>query len=277
EGSCTALPAAMVPSPECGGYLCDGTHVGCPPTCTSDAGCRQGFNCGVLGSCQAKLETLVDDFNDHIIDSTLWRPDAYPGSSVVETKNREQITVSPWVLAFAGYYSVNAYDPRSSHATIALLNAGTAGTVSTSSQTAKFKLTDVTGNEAIAFQVGSGQLQAMQVAGGTWTPLQTVAYDAGTHRYLQFRFDEAGGGTAYWETSADRTTFSVLTSAPMSPWMQSTFVQFYAGNDDAGDDAGETALFDDLNVMPPAAPVAGADGGADPNGFPCAGAGTCAS
>src|SRR6185369_1643693 len=131
-----------------------------------------------------------------------------------------------------------------SSATIELVNAGVGDDVT------RFALSDVSSTASITFQILQGTLTANQVSDAGIVIRQAASYQAAPHRFLRFRFDETDGGTVHWDTSADCTNFVELASAPTSPWMQSTYVQLYAGSNlyPPGDDAGTIALFDGLNV-----------------------------
>jgi hypothetical protein len=53
-GSCTALAAGSPGNPACAPYVCDGSNIGCPTTCTTDAECIASDYCAA-GVCAPKV------------------------------------------------------------------------------------------------------------------------------------------------------------------------------------------------------------------------------
>lgn len=98
---------------------------------------------------------------------------------------------------------------------------------------------------ALSFDFESGVVAGVQLAAyiktsGTWGPaLGPVAYSPASHRWLQIR---EAGGTVFWETSADGSSWSTLYSTA-TPWPVTVMSVVLA----TGDGAGETVVVDNLN------------------------------
>lgn len=147
----------------------------------------------------AKISTLIDDFQDGVIDTSKWQYD--PG--VVETGGRLQITPSTSFPAFGSVYP-RVYDLTNSHivAHIPVITPnGSTGTLQSE------MAVDASPDDNIRIRKTGSQLVCSKKVGGTTTQLSFTPYSATNHLYWRIRSDSSN---VYWETSATGSgTFTI--------------------------------------------------------------------
>ncbi|HEU0076631.1 MAG TPA: hypothetical protein VFQ76_03215, partial [Longimicrobiaceae bacterium] len=181
----------------------------------------------------AKAHTLVDNFNDNQVDTTLW----VVSGNTRETNGRVEIRPqSNWVNS-PGYASLATYDLTGSQVWIELVESLDAAGADTG-LVAVF--TDI---HYVQLSVRAGQLECLQVVGGSRTVLEHVPYDPVEHRWLRLR---EWAGTTYWETSPDAAAWRTLHGRP-NP-IALTIVQLQFGTRVPSVPSPGVAVFDNFNA-----------------------------
>lgn len=188
----------------------------------------------------AAIQTLVDNFDDNSIDSGLWSTGIAAGSSITETGG--QLVIAPPV-------SATGYSYMDSNATYSLVGSSVtlelAGTISTSTGVEQIFEVMIDDNNYIMFFIANT---------GAGMRLVTAAADDSTYttrddramRWLRIR---EASGIIYWESSPDRSSWTVQRSAPSTFSLASVKVRLSCGCWQAVASPG-TAIFDNLNVSP---------------------------
>ena len=186
----------------------------------------------------ALIETLADNFDDNSIDSGLWSTGIAAGSSITETGG--QLVIAPPV-------SATGYSYMDSNATYSLVGSSVtlelAGTISTSTGVEQFFEVMIDDNNYIMFFIANT---------GAGMRLVTAAADDSTYttrddramRWLRIR---EASGIIYWESSPDRSSWTVQRSAPSTFSLTSVKVRLSAGCWQSVASPG-TAIFDNLNI-----------------------------
>lgn len=166
----------------------------------------------------AKISTLIDDFQDNVIDTSKWTV-----TGGTETGGRAVLTPS---TSFA-YWSADAsYDLTASQITAnipVVTNVGTSGSLQSG-----FAL-ERDPNNYIGMRVFNNELLCTKRVAGTETQLSFTPYSATNHLYWRIR---ESGGNVYWETSATGTgTFFIQHTEGLATLFDLTalFPYFFAG------------------------------------------------
>lgn len=138
----------------------------------------------------AKLATLTDDFDDNIIDPSLWTAD--PG--ITETIGRLIITPS---TATPALRSISFYDATESGIVFHIPTVTPPGSSGTLSCGVALR---PDANNAVAFTKTPTDLICQKQVGGIYTTVATFTYDSPTMQYWRMRETT---GIFYWETSID--------------------------------------------------------------------------
>jgi len=150
----------------------------------------------------AKAHTLVDNFNDNTIDTTLWTVTPTGSDTLREVNGRVEIRPLSNQTGFYTCTSVATYDLTESQAHVELVRTLRAlGSVSTGLAAV------VDANNLVTIYVTNDRVVAERTVAGTATALRSVAYDPAAHRWVRLREQS---GITYWELSADGTTWTVL-------------------------------------------------------------------
>lgn len=164
----------------------------------------------------AKLNTLIDDFSDNIIDTGLWTP----SGAASETGGRIVLTPSGTVASLS---SASTYDLTNSSIVFdipVVTNNGTTGSLQCG-----VVVQDSSGNFVAIYKIGS-ELRSAQKLSGTQSDLSFTPYNATNHRFWRIR---ETSGQIYWETSTNgvgwftQSTNNTSLLAPFDP----TVVQAY--------------------------------------------------
>ncbi|HVE83279.1 MAG TPA: hypothetical protein VND93_10550 [Myxococcales bacterium] len=241
-GRCSTSPLGRVPSPSCGDYACNGTFIGCPTSCASDAGCLSGFSCSTYNQqCQPKVETLADPFTGTVLDAGTWAVYRDAGTGVAQANNRLELTVTPASGGgYCGIYTNRTYDGLGSRIGAQLV---VPGDQSIASYETYFQYLAPDNRNRFGFHLSGGTLHMQEQLGGAYSePVAPVTYNPAVHRFLRLRTD---GGAAIWESSVDGGSYTAIGATASRPWMQSIYVELGAGNW-APEDAGTTAAWDNV-------------------------------
>ncbi|MFB7672928.1 hypothetical protein ACFC26_16120 [Kitasatospora purpeofusca] len=182
---------------------------------------------------------LVDNFDDNTVSPALW-----PGSygTYQEAGGRARVacdtgfnaykSATSWTLTGSSFY-LRVYPPAAAGAATATCTAFITST--TAGDDAGF-LVDTAGN-AMGLYLRSGFADAGAVF---------LTYSATAHAWLRLR---ESGGTLYWDTSPDGTTWTNRRTAATPAWAANTDLALYM---DSHRDAGTSnwAEYDNLNVPP---------------------------
>ena len=187
----------------------------------------------------AKAHTLVDTFNDDVLDTGRW---AVTGTATEVREVNQRVELRPpgnTAAAYVSYHSVALYDLTDSEAMVELVQPlrPAAGAL------AFFSIIKDSSNK-LNIEVAGANLAAWQRCGGTDAYLAQVPYEPGRHRWLRVR--ERAGRT-WWETSADGEEWEVLHSAANPFALTAVKLQIGAGTHTAVPSPG-VAVWDNFNV-----------------------------
>ena len=145
----------------------------------------------------AKIATLTDDFQDGIINASLWNT----VGTVSETGGRAVITPT-------GTYSYlvadATYDVTASQIVARIANTtptGISGTLASF-----FAIEDISGNQA-GFRKQAANLECYKLISGVPTVVYTVAYNSSVHIFWRMR---ESAGIFYWDVSTAGTSWTNL-------------------------------------------------------------------
>ncbi|MBB1253189.1 hypothetical protein H3146_07365 [Streptomyces sp. OF3] len=183
---------------------------------------------------------LVDNFNDGII-SAVWG-NAYGGVSEVGGKARV-----PCTTGFAGYQTANSWTLAESSVYVQLTTppSGAGSTVAYCGVMVNSATPGI--RAGFLLDAASGQLR-MAAETDYWDPTGTeITYSPTTHLWLRIR---ETGGTLYWDTSPDGTTWTNRRNIAAPAWIAADVDQcaldLFAHRDDGTDDYAE---YDNVNTL----------------------------
>jgi hypothetical protein len=186
----------------------------------------------------AKAHTLVDNFNDNTLDTSVWV--AVPNADTARETNGRVEMRPPSNQGAVVMYSTGTttYDLTDSEVFVELVRA-------TTNAATRIGLTVLAGTTGyVSIWVFNGRLEALQWANSTFTILRSIAYDPAAHRWL--RLSEQAGITR-WEVSADGREWTVIYQAP-DP-IALTAVELRFGLSVAAYPAPGVVIFDNFNAQ----------------------------
>lgn len=158
----------------------------------------------------AKVETLVETFNDNVIDTELWNEYETSGGVVEETNQEGHETLAANTNgSWAGYHSKRLYDLTDSSIFMQIVSA-TTGNSWLDLNISNEPIPIVDNFLAIGVNVGTQRLEVVEEIEGEDTVLTDIAYNPSTMKWVRIR---ESGGTIYWEYSADCVNWTTLHSA----------------------------------------------------------------
>jgi hypothetical protein len=186
----------------------------------------------------AKAQTLTDNFNDNVTDTTKWR---VFGQGLAEVNQRIEIR-PPGNAAntYTGYVSAANYDLTNSAVHIEVVQ-----TLRRVPGTEVFLSAGATDDNRVYLGLGGSELVCAQVVGSVYTRLASVPYDSLLHRWWRLRDNE---GTVYWEVSPDGSRWTVLFSKPRPVSLAAAQLKFGTGLSQ-GIPAPGLAILDSFNVL----------------------------
>lgn len=151
----------------------------------------------------AKLETLKDNFDDNHTDTVYWYPFSTLGASIAETGAQVDIIFPASSVngTDADYTSNNRYDFAESYASIRVNQVPSAAT----SADAELRVVKNVSTDWFRWVYEGGTLFAQDTRAGVKTTRFSVAYNSTTHKYWRVR---ESGGTVYWDTSTDGSSWT---------------------------------------------------------------------
>jgi hypothetical protein len=191
------------------------------------------------GSASSPLHSLVDDYNDGLLDSNKW----LAGSGVLEQAGA--LRIPPNTSSNAAYLqlkSKSTYSLVGSYSAVEVLRvpSGSASEVWLDVQQSGDPYTKL----SIVY-TGGVLLFRETIAGRTDNT--SVQYSATEHR--RWRIRESAGVT-FWETSSDGTKWTVRKQKTTAPFVTSVSVAIRAGSYAAVSSPGDTVV-DNFNLAPP--------------------------
>lgn len=187
------------------------------------------------------IATLVDDFDDNTINTTLW---SGRFGTVSETGGRARAACT---TDYAAFVSAASYTLAGS-SVYARVYPPAAGGAATTAYAQMVVLSSTEGTEA-GFQINAvgGQLRCMANV-GYWDDTATVlTYSATTHAWLRLR---EAAGSLLWETSPDGTTWTTRRTLATPAWVTAgtTLRLSMEAHRDSG--TNDFAEFDNVNTPP---------------------------
>ncbi|WP_432041414.1 hypothetical protein [Streptomyces cadmiisoli] len=186
------------------------------------------------------LAELVDDFDDNTIDTGLW-PNSF--GTVSETGGRARI---PCDAGYNAYSSALEYTLANS--SVSLRAYAPAGGGATTEAWAQMLIKSATGGTDLGFELRmtTDELICFSRTGYFDPGEVDIPYSATDHAWLRVR---ESGGTTYWDTSPDGTTWTNRRAESSPAWVGDVDLEFQliAHRSDGVDDYVE---FDNVNIAP---------------------------
>ncbi|MEV8354618.1 hypothetical protein ACFVTT_38690 [Streptomyces niveus] len=159
------------------------------------------------------MAMLCDDFEDGVVNTTLW-----PGSygTVSEVGSRVRISLDPG--STASLQSARAWTLAGSTATIRLVRVPAVN--GSSAAAARFMVNSTTSGTRAGFTYNAvtGSLRLVSEVGFADGAAVTLTYSARDHRWLRLR---EAAGTLYWETSSDGYNWTIRRTLATPAWATS--------------------------------------------------------
>lgn len=183
---------------------------------------------------------LADDFEDGV-PSPDWSVDGASAVTIEENGGRLAITLAPGVqIAYASYTSACRYDLRDREFSVeaaVVPNPAANGAE-------MFIEMSVDAENRMGVVTRDNLTAAFRRVADAYVDVVTVAYDAAAHRFWRLR---ETAGTAFWEVSADRTSWIVLHSEPTPLDLSVAFISMNGGTFEVETNPG-IAAFDDADL-----------------------------
>lgn len=175
---------------------------------TSGAGAMNGTGGGGGGETEvARCATTpsTDDFDDQALDEG-WDDWADPGASVSEGSGVFRLHMQANYATYAGVFTLADF-------TFADCWISVEVPVPPSDADGEFVNFRVgpSNDDVLFFSQNDVALDAVRRDGGVDTPVATMDFDAGSHRYLRLR---ESGGVTYYETRGDAASWSTFAQTP---------------------------------------------------------------
>ncbi|MFF8953892.1 LamG domain-containing protein [Streptomyces sp. NPDC014940] len=169
------------------------------------------------GTAPYPLEQLADDFDDAVVDPTLWTT----SNGALEAGGRMRLPMTPAGVSSA-YTSIRQWRLAGSKFTAKFASAPAAGG-SSSASVSLYLLSQTSGTQfRWRYDALTGQLRALSEVGSTDPSPTILTYNPIDHAWLRIR---ESSGTVYFETSSDGYTWTVRRSLPTPAWVGSDQVQ----------------------------------------------------
>jgi len=188
----------------------------------------------------AKLETLVDDFNDNSINGTLWGVSTSGSASVGESGGQLSLVANAGTT-LATFYSQQNYDLTDSFIRFKVNSVAPGGDFSALSE---FYLAANVGDYRIHVRVQANNLIFFYTdVNGIRNDIWSSAWNATTYRYWRIR---ELGGVKYFDTSSDGSSWTNRASTTVNGASFSNASPVWSAVGSAS--AGVTFSIDDANV-----------------------------
>jgi hypothetical protein len=185
---------------------------------------------------------LADDFNDNNIDRTKW-------ATISSLAARNETNGQLLITAIGGTAGLNVSGYITKDGSVySLIGGSFTIEVPQVTNTATNALTQINmthdANNFIGFQQRGGTLYAFKVISGVTTYANTASYNSTNHRWWRIR---ESGGTTYWDTSADGSSWTNFTSAANPITLTRIAYKFFAGTI-ASETSPGAAIFDNVSI-----------------------------
>lgn len=153
------------------------------------------------GASGIDLDTFYDNFNDNVIDNSLWVAGSFEGSDPLVTVNEVdgRLVITPLTgqsgLHYNGLLSNRTYDLTQGLIFVEVVEA-------TRSQANTMLMFGADNNNKAIMETENGSLYMRLVVGGSGVGAVSIPYDSGVHRWWRIRH-VASGDTIRFETSPD--------------------------------------------------------------------------
>jgi len=200
------------------------------------------------------LSSLADDFNDNTVDAAKW-PNSFGTFS--ETGGRARVSCD---AGFNAYSSALTY--RLSESQVSLRAFPPAAGGATTEAWTQVLVKQQTSGTDLGFEISplSGNLTMFSRVGFFDAGAVAITYDATAHAWLRVR---ETGGTTYWETSPDGSTWTQQRTLASPTWATDPNLEFQLIAH-RSDGTADFAEFDNVNIAPAAValtPAAETDSG----------------
>jgi hypothetical protein len=188
----------------------------------------------------AKAHTLVDNFNDNTINTSLWTVTS--GTDIREVNGRVEIRPpgNASGSSYREYKSLSTYDFTASEVSIEVIRPLTGAHAGTYLQVRP------SATNWLSIDVINNRLICHYFVSGAEVELAKIPYDAVRHRWLRLR---ESSGVICWEVAADGTEWTVVATRTPHPFsLTAANVHFGAGTWQPVVAPG-LAVFDNLNVQ----------------------------
>lgn len=192
----------------------------------------------------ALTAALIDNFDDNQISSAWDKSGSGNSALVLEQNNRIEISHANTVQ-YNTLQTAVAYDFTNSSVSVELVNAGS---MSIASHEAILGLSKDSAN-SLWFTISNGQISAYRRVASTNTQVGaslTYTGNEATYRWLRLR---SFGGTIFWETSVNGTTWTQRWSLA-NPWVITSLFPYLQSGAYLAESAGSFAYFDNYNTSP---------------------------
>lgn len=194
----------------------------------------------------ALVETIQDNFDDGVRDSSLWAQ--YGSGTVQETQGALRIGTTT-SAGYSGYTSIQQYNGTSSYTYVEIVDVGDQDISTYGCFPVQWN--DYATNDQVNFEVSGGSIKATKNISSVTTTLASTTFNASTHKYVRIR---ESGGTTYWDYSSNGLTWNNLHSVTNPITVTSIFVSLSAGTY-ATEGLTTTAAFRGLNISLTAATI----------------------
>lgn len=188
-----------------------------------------------------KVDSLTDNFDDNSIDNTKWTTGSSgSGSSIAETNGQLVVTLPSNVTGFS-FVDSNTLDLTNSSAIVECPTRPNA--TNGTEQALQLRLN---ASNYVGFKLQPNSIEMAYSVGGT--PNSTfITRDDRLQHWFKIR---ESGGTVYWETSPDRTNWTIQRSEAAAFDLSTVKVRLHGGCWQAVASPG-TAAFDNFNLESP--------------------------
>lgn len=180
-----------------------------------------------------------ENFQSGTISLSKWNN--WGGAQCVAKSDRLEIST----LLTAVYYgmdSKDSFDLTGSNVSVEVVNVGNQALVSLEVTPIQLQ---VDASNIIFFLISGNILYAFKKVAGVQTSVASVAYNSTTQRYLRIR---ESGGTIYWDYSADRGSWTNLTTLA-NPFAVTVLTFTFSAGTYAAEATATTIIYDNLNII----------------------------
>ncbi len=255
------------------GYVCDGTQLTCPSTCSNVKDCATASTCctvelnakynqcvdnGMLNKCieLPACTTVTDTFSGTALNQDQWitggkdAPDGGGGYAVTVANGKLGLFLGQPVGFKNAYTAIALKRHVSLVNSSCMIEVGDVSSIDEGSESGLLLLPSVDNGEYMYFRVTSdSKLTVSETIPGkpSISAISKAPIPLANRRFLRIRDD---GGTLVFEYSGNGKTFTTHTTLQPTMRMSNLFVNIITSKDEIRSDAGYTVLYDNFNVVP---------------------------